>query len=65
MTSDHMKDSKGLEFPVVALPGVGRSIPRAKGTTGPAGALCGGDKGYVGTGDGGGGRGFGLKFPTS
>ena len=23
MTSDHMKVSKGLEFPVVALPGVG------------------------------------------
>jgi superfamily I DNA/RNA helicase len=31
MTSDDMKVSKGLEFPVVALPGVGRMPAKGEG----------------------------------
>jgi hypothetical protein len=56
-----MKVSKGLEFPVVALPGVGhggRCQPGCAGgegrAGGGAGVLCGGDTGYAEVGDWGG-----------
>jgi hypothetical protein len=43
-----MKVRKGLEFPVVALPGVGQMPGRARGR---AGVLCGGDARYADVGD--------------
>ncbi len=46
--SDDMKVSKGLEFPVVALPGVGHMPAKCEDDQEAAGVLCGGDKGYSG-----------------
>ena len=64
MMSDDMKISKGLEFPVVALSGVGQMPAkgegrRAKGegrrrARGCAGVCCGGDAGHAEIGDWGG-----------
>ena len=46
--------SNGLEFPVVALPGVGRMPAPGEGREGSrAGVLCGGYTGYAEVGDGG------------
>ena len=49
-----MKVSKGLEFPVVALPGVGHMPAMAKTSRRPQGVLCGGDAGNAEVGDWGG-----------
>ena len=40
-----MKVSKGLVFPVAALPGVGHMPAMAKASRRPQGVLCGGDAG--------------------
>ena len=47
-----MKVSKGLEFPVVALPGIGRMLTPCEDEK-EAGVLCGGDAGYAEVDDGG------------
>ena len=49
-----MKVSNGLEFPVVALPGVGLARQGRRRTRGRAGVLCGGDAGNAAVGDWGG-----------
>ena len=50
--SDDMKVSKGLVFPVVALPGVGAHARQVRRRArGRAGVLCGGEAGYAEVGD--------------
>ena len=46
MTNDDKKVRKGLEFPVVALPGVGHARQGRRRARGRAGVLFGGDKGH-------------------
>lgn len=55
MTSDYVKASKGLEFPLVALPGVGHMPSKGEDEQEVArGILCGGDTNYVAAGHWGG-----------
>ena len=49
-----MKVSKGLEFPVVTLPGVRHMPAKGEDEQEAASALCGGYAGYAEVGDGGG-----------